>query len=1257
MSSMTQIKASAGSGKTYTLTREFLRAMCGCTAGTASSGACSLTGPEADWRSVMAITFTNAAASEMQERVLRILKEAALQLGDDKTLSPHEARGWLELILRERSSLNISTIDSLLNLILRMSALGQNLPPDFTPVFRSEDILKPCWDQYCAEAWLDSRGQARQRIDAATRAIVNWDTYDSFASGNAILLRITGLVTMLIKNEMSTFTPQDFFQTSSGDGRLPALRRDILACADILLDANGSVPGGERKALACKKNFISAVELVHSNFAAALGVSQDEATLADYALAQPDEKGLNSAYFQKDALPVNKGSCPPPANVQTAYHRLCNYITDYRRLSHMYKQLQSLAPVQTLAADIYERYRRMTREEGRVLNDQIPVLVRSILSGEHGVAEALCRLGTRISHFLVDEFQDTSRDHWEALRPLVVEALSSGGSFSWVGDVKQAIYGFRGGDSQLFDDVAAEPELTCLLETPPLRRSLNENWRSATRIIDFNNALFSPLDNADFCASLLRARCKKIDDSFLCRDLPSLCADASAPERKLVDYMADKIARAYRGAAQQYCPNSSAGGRVVLASFAPFKAADADANTNPDEDGDRNTETSAQADPQAQAVGSIILKGLETRPWSDFLVLVRTNSQAMKLAHHLTSLGMPVITENSLNVAEHPLIIQTIALLTFLRAPEDDVAFWTLVSGDLADIRHDDELPACSHEEACARAGDIQGSNADSTNDSTTVPPPLTAWHDDPRACADHDLLCLSRARSRDPDGQTISLSQVWRQRWPRTWERVIEPLLRAGATLTPYNLVSAWYERIKASTRFPDAEPFLRRFLEILHASDQRGLHGLDDFLNFWTEHGAEEKVPMPENLNAISIMTVHKSKGLQAKVVIVPWTSSKSVSKKSLGVTEYVTRTDGTLVRTLCHQNELFPAKTHTQLREAFEAVNRFYVAFTRAEEELYVFTDEKAQDDGILLEYLITHGHGLPPVTPWEELKDQFVSPDDTRQDSLSDTSRELPAFPDDALPDSDASRTMPAGTLSAGDAAFWQPMAWLPELRLHFDFMDESHPRDIAREEGVFTHGCLEELARLPAEARRPGPAFSASFGRLLEERARKAPWLAGREGFLERVRADVVWFMELESRYGWFDRGFPEQTLTRGGRNRRMDLYVPGQAASDQGTRRRALVLEYKTGLAEERFVAEHHLQVRDYIACLMEAAAPGSLPPAGLVIYLRPRLFHFILPGSARRDSATDLSLTDETAFAQAMEAAGLAPNAPASLSDPARYR
>ena len=82
--------------------------------------------------------------------------------------------------------------------------------------------------------------------------------------------------------------------------------------------------------------------------------------------------------------------------------------------------------------------------------------------------------------------------------------------------------------------------------------------------------------------------------------------------------------------------------------------------------------------------------------------------------------------------------------------------------------------------------------------------------------------------------------------------------------------------QSLKVFERYPDADVFLRCFLEVLKNAEDQGLATLPDFLAHWQEKGEEEKVPMPEGIDAVRIMTVHKSKGLEAPVVLLPWTDA---------------------------------------------------------------------------------------------------------------------------------------------------------------------------------------------------------------------------------------------------------------------------------------------------------------------------------------------------------------------------------------------
>lgn len=160
--------------------------------------------------------------------------------------------------------------------------------------------------------------------------------------------------------------------------------------------------------------------------------------------------------------------------------------------------------------------------------------------------------------------------------------------------------------------------------------------------------------------------------SFSCGEVPGLCdqPDGPAPAENLTDFFAARVADTYKDASQECTPDTKEGGSVHLVNYA----------SRP-----KNSEIDAgEADPIEEGVVEALRTEREAgHGWEDMLVLVRTGKSAQSLARRLSAENIPVVTENSLLVRDHPLIVQSEALLTFLLNPQNDTAFWTVVTGSI----------------------------------------------------------------------------------------------------------------------------------------------------------------------------------------------------------------------------------------------------------------------------------------------------------------------------------------------------------------------------------------------------------------------------------------------------------------------------------------------------------------------------------------------------------------------------------------------
>lgn len=1045
---MRQIKASAGSGKTYRLTHAFLEHLCG-TACCPPLPSCTLSG-RTGWGDILGITFTNSAAAEMKSRVMTCLKEMALgkTQPDGFSLAPPQAAAWVDMLLRHYNALNIRTIDSLLYHIVRTAALELGLPPDFNPVFSDQEVLISLFDACRLDADAGD-SQLLHLLREACASLLEDQQLQRFLPGQRLLQQLEQIFPLIL-------------QETQQQSILPTASRQELARRYGIHKQMLEARARQLLTLCAKEQ---------------LPLLQRAKEALEKCLTFP-ARACTSTYLQKPHLDgclkkAGQGTASPEA--AAAYQELCAAAATLGSSGEVLRQGMQYAAIVDLARKLAQRLEEYQQREARIPSLLIPLLARQVLERD-AVPAALCRLGSRLTHLLIDEFQDTSREQWNALLPLIQESLAQGGSLTWVGDMKQAIYGWRGGDASLFDEIATLPAL-CRIAPETTCLSLQDNWRSCPEIVSFNNSIFQQLENP---ATAL---------DILCALLPQ---DASP---QLLGEAAAALAHNFKESAQTIPPNArhTEGGFVRITRIEEKTADELYAIIN--------TKTLEQV----REIG-------RRRPWSDIVILVRSNPQSTRIAAYLTEHAIPVVTENSLLLKEHPLILQLAAFLAFLDNPEDDIAFWTLVTGSIFQPL----------------------TGMDRTD--------LYAW-----------------AANRCPG----SLSSAFQQAFPRIWRNLFAPFHRQGNLMRPYDSVQECCRLQQLFQRFPEAETFIRRFLEVLHAAEERGCTTPSLFLEHWNQRGDEEKLPMPEHMDAVRIMTIHKAKGLQFPVVIVPQMDF-SIKVPSTPVRVPL----GGLECIVPCCKAMGDRYTRALADTACETLNLLYVAWTRAEEELYLFhtSTQRSQAVATALDLLFAGAgcqpdctRGTPPVAPVPQAV----------QTPLTTSAPALPPVVPAPQDDSDSpTRLMP----------------WLPRLKV-FRTPSDSY-LSTGRRRGILAHLCLEQL--------RPGnnPQKAAQRAVTLGLNAFPLP-LPDKEQLEQELTTALAWYAALPDAAFWLEHGIPEQRiLDAEGREHRVDLLVCPQDAQQGYT-----VVEYKTGAPEPA----HIVQVRGYLRLL---GAAQDTPAQAVLIYL-----------------------------------------------------
>lgn len=641
------LEASAGSGKTYALTNRFLRSLWKVLPEDPYKDSAKA---NAALSTLLAVTFTNKAAEEMSDRILKTLKELALQ-GDDSAFAARlgevlgrqypveaardrkKALGIVELILSRMGEFRVTTIDSL------MTSFVQSLSPELglTPGFKVS---------------LDSQGsfQTAYRSFFAAQCEERWEDVESFLLQALFLGKLTGWSPEKSTRELIEW----FFDFSLQQGELKE-PEDSQETVQRAIDEEWV---GFRERMAPLVNWmehlngLSFLKKNDSLRAFLLKLIEPSSSVRDTAAL------IKKAFFKypskADALSVLKVSAPD--DLKEEFWRLYRPAQESLVVLLDKLSLQKALLFQRMAKG-FETFWEESRRD-LYIAELSRVLAKRVRSWQEQAFPYLyLKLAEKYRFFHFDEFQDTSLRQFQALSPMVDERLSRDerAELFFVGDKKQAIYRWRGGRAELMEREELEANLPALKnlegeEGCLQAKTLEKNWRSGEQIVEFNNSFWG-LDRTGWTAFL------------------NSPGSAEALEKNF-QFVKQGIGRGdQRGKGYVYI------------------------ETKTEVKGERNPvgeeeEENGGSESRCDYLGGRVLAGIkEARErgyrYRDMAILVRKREQGEGVMRVLNEAGIPVVSEESMMLSSTPLIRELVTLFRFLDHPLDDLSLLAFLSGSL----------------------------------------------------------------------------------------------------------------------------------------------------------------------------------------------------------------------------------------------------------------------------------------------------------------------------------------------------------------------------------------------------------------------------------------------------------------------------------------------------------------------------------------------------------------------------------------------
>ena len=1004
------LKASAGSGKTFTLAKAFIKLL--------------ILNPD-DYHQILALTFTNDAKNEMKSRILKELSKLAaeehtillIEIENDfsKEHIPlnqsqifHRCNLALANLLNDYSRFNVVTLDHFFTQLIRHLArelklsLGYELDLDVNKAI--EEAIQTLYHSTDAhdKKWL--------------RAFINSKIEED--KGWNIEFNIKNLGYKLFQDSFIDIRKELKANAPNLEGFVAELQKNINGYQSAM-----KLAGQQAMAL------IHSHSLTESDFKAHTAIVFKKLNDANFNL----NESFSTTFLKGDwATKKSDKKDEIEACVNDGLEIIHNDVIElsagekkqrYVEAKNLLSNIYSYGVLSALSDNLWE-YR--SSNNLLLLSD-----TASILHGVISLSDAPFiyeKMGAKFNHIMIDEFQDTSTHQWKNILPLLQYVLFDEGNLLLVGDVKQSIYRWRGGDANLLMQKAAKD----LADHSPLQQALDTNYRSGKNIISFNNAFFTT---------------------------------ASTTIAHLVDGFSDKsqdLIKAYSDVVQK--SNKDFDGYVKLELFA-----------------DNNEQSWRE-----QAFNKTheeILQSLEDgfEP-EDILILVRKNKEAGEIATYLLSQGVHTITDEALQLEKSPLVQFVINALALIIAPENSLT--------LANVSY---------------------------------------------------FLNLIQHKSANESLENLLESS---------------PLSNFSVQLTAYEAIEKIIEDYSLNKQF---DPFLQGVQDLSLSISQQGHISILSFLNRWEELHLDTKtkpsIILGKPKGAVQVKSIHKSKGLESPVVIIPQISGGFYNPKHIfwptELPPYYQKWASLPLNLSSKLADTSFAPNYQQ--ESFDIVleelNTLYVAFTRAVERLYVFANAKSSKNSfqyvvkeILSNPTFEHSNQFDgTVFELGKLTNAQPSENDGINDSL------LKTYPN-------SSPDLKLAPLKQND--FWKQL----------DTEKANHIR-----EGLLVHGIMAQLQTFKLAD------LETSLQQIIFQMIQKGEISSQKAPFYTNKISGL--FKHLPELHTWFAPGWEvineHKILAKG------KLYIPDRVVVKDNA---AVIIDFKKGIKSEKYKS----QIKNYGELLSE---------------------------------------------------------------------